>query len=147
MNSGPIGPGKAKAPKKRQALTTHGSFEESCACFCSWPQNIQKRKWLLPKKRKGRPRGAGLSATLHVFAPDKQAVLASRTRLRTLLTIERTCPAGASWSLPLRQPSNCYAIPRAGVFKRFAVCKFHFRQSTDATPGSFFSPKRSLRGS
>ena len=29
-----------------------------------------------------------------------------RTRSRTLLTIERTCPAGASWSLPLGRVSG-----------------------------------------
>ena len=48
----------------------------------------------------------------------------ARTRSRTLLTIERTCPAGVSWCLPHRQPSNCFAVQRAGVFKRFAVCDF-----------------------
>ena len=30
----------------------------------------------------------------------------ARTRSRTLLTIERTCPAGASWSLPLGRVSG-----------------------------------------
>ena len=56
--------------------------------------------------------------------------LASRTharpRSRTLLTIERTCPARASRCLPHGQPSNCCAVQRAGVFSLRSFSNFFF---------------------
>ena len=62
--------------------------------------------WQCPNPHQADPRSAVLAHRWPSFAPEDNGCFRAlrthaRTRSRTLLTIERTCPAGASWSLPL----------------------------------------------
>ena len=106
--------------------------------------------WQCQNPHQADPRSAVLAHRWPSFAPEDNGCFRAsrthaRTRSRTLLTIERTCPAGASWSLPLGQPSNCCAVQRAGVFSLRSFSIFYFVTRLAQHPGQL-PPARRARG-